>query len=174
MISPVFSRGGYGTGYRKNKHPFRPGPPADDCCQIIQQLCNTTRNPTGLKPGLLKPRPSCKRFHHRAHRAPTAVVGAQHGDLSDCCPDSSVRQSLHQPRRWPLGFGLMPRARRLTALAMNKSARPLSQNPSQELIPDIGSLLRHGNVRPDSSVAVARHKRTREGRHLHRKTLRPD
>ena len=62
----------------------------------------------------------------------------------------------------------------VNTLATNKPSVPLSHNPSQEFILDTGLLLRHGNVRPDSSVAAARRKRTREGHHLHPKTLRPD
>jgi hypothetical protein len=74
-----------------------------------------------------------------------------------------VKQSLH-----------VLKATLPNALATNKPARHAKSKTSQEFIPDTGSLLRHGNVRLDSSVAVARRKRTREGHHLHHKTLRPD
>jgi hypothetical protein len=62
----------------------------------------------------------------------------------------------------------------LDTLAPNDPAHHVKSRTSQKFILDTGLLLRHGSVRPDSLVAVARHKRTREGHHLHPKILRPD
>ena len=62
----------------------------------------------------------------------------------------------------------------LDTLAPNEPAHHAKSRTSQKFILDTGLLLRHGSVRLDSLVAVARHKRTLEGHHLHRKILRPD
>jgi hypothetical protein len=45
------------TEYRKDKRPFHPIPTAADCCCIVRQLCNTSRNPGAMEVAALKSSP---------------------------------------------------------------------------------------------------------------------
>ena len=71
--------------YGDDKHPFHPSSTADDGCCIAPQLCNTSPNPTAMKPGALKSSPLLATIDPFRHSSLCSLLTVVFVVSSICC-----------------------------------------------------------------------------------------